>query len=58
MAKNHLEHFNAALKVGCAHMDDAVKAARANECRVQDILAVGCRHHNHLAPHADTRLED
>jgi hypothetical protein len=47
----HLEHFDTALKVGRADVDDAVEAAGADERRIQHILAIACRHHDHLSVH-------
>ena len=43
----YLQNFFAALHIGQAHIDLAVKAARAQKCLIQNVGAVGGRHDDH-----------
>lgn len=44
----HIQDLDAPVVVGQRHVHDAVEAAGANECRVQNVSPVRCAHHNDL----------
>lgn len=50
----NIEYLPAPLEVRQIYLNNSVETAWPNQCSIQQVLPIGCSHHNHVAISAES----